>query len=200
MSWVVMYSCSAICPCGKGKITQKTYGDDWNRFQDGPVVIECEICAKKYRVEEETHRGMLTSDGSWSTYYLTPKDYPSYQGPKESDLYPPAVNQYQDFPVWLIEHYSEEELRNVLDLLKSTTSSARLRGTAAVICKAHKKAKKTVRVSEIAKTVEMALEKYPEHAGNKIQREEIRKKESDAYNAYICEKRKHQTIIDLKRG
>lgn len=199
MSWEEMYACSATCPCGKGKITQKSYGDDWNRYQEGSVVIECEECAKKYKVEEVTHRGMLTSDGSWSTYYLTPIDYPDYEGPKESDLYPATRNQYQDFPVWLIENYTEDELRGVLDQLKNTTSSAKLIGIAAGIREAHKKAKKTVRVGEIAKTVEAALEKYPEHVGNKIQREEIRKKESDGRAAYIKEKRKHQTVIVLQR-
>lgn len=199
MSWEEMYTCSATCPCGKGKITQKSYGDDWNRYQDGPVVIECEECAKKYKVEEVTHRGMLTSDGSCSTYYLTPIDYPDYEGPKESDLYPATRNQYQDFLVWLIENYTQDELRGVLDQLKNTTSSAKLTGIAAGIREAHKKAKKTVRVGEIAKTVEATLEKYPEHVGNKIQREEIRKKESDGRAAYIKEKRKHQTVIDLQR-
>ena len=47
MSWEEMYTCSATCPCGKGRITQTTYGDDWNRYEDGPVVIECEECAKE---------------------------------------------------------------------------------------------------------------------------------------------------------
>ena len=127
------------------------------------------------------------------------KDYPDYEGPKESDVYPPALNQYQNFSVWLIENFTEDELRSVLDQLKNTTSSAKLTGIAAGIREAHKKAKKTVRVGEIIKTVEAALEKYPEHVGNKIQREEIRKKESDARAAYIKEKRKHQTPINLQR-
>lgn len=199
MSWEEMYTCSATCLCGKGRITQTTYGDDWNRYEDGPVVIECEECAKKYKIEEEAHRGLLASDGSWSTYYLTPKDYPDYEGPKESDLYPAALNQYQNFQVWLIENFTEDQLRKVMTQLKNTTSSARLTGIAVDIREAHKKAKKTVRVSEIAKTVEAALEKYPEHVGNKIQREEIRKRESDARKVYIKEKRKHQIVINLQR-
>ena len=199
MSWEEMYTCSTTCLCGKGRITQTTYGDDWNRYEDGPVVIECEECAKKYKIEEEAHRGLLASDGSWSTYYLTPKDYPDYEGPKESDLYPAALNQYQNFQVWLIENFTEDQLRKVMTQLKNTTSSARLTGIAVDIREAHKKAKKTVRVSEIAKTVEAALEKYPEHVGNKIQREEIRKRESDARKVYIKEKRKHQIVINLQR-
>lgn len=199
MSWEEMYTYSATCPCGKGKITQTSYGDDWNRYKDGPVMIECEECAKKYKVEEVTHHGLLTSDGSWSTYYLTPKDYPDYEGAKESDLYPAPLNQYQNFSVWLIENFTEDELVDVLAQLKNTTSSTKLTGIAAGIRDVHKKAKKTVRVGEIIKTVESAIEQYPEHVGNKIQREEIRKQESDARAAYIKEKRKHQTIIDLQK-
>lgn len=90
-------------------------------------------------------------------------------------------------------------MRLRLAQLKNTTSSAKLTGIAAGIREAHKKAKKTVRVGEITKTVEAALEKYPDHVGNKLQREEIRKKESDARDAYIKEKAKHQTVIDLRR-
>lgn len=110
-----------------------------------------------------------------------------------------ALNQYQDFPVWLIENYTEDELRGVLAQLENTTSSTKLTGIAAGIRESHRKAKKTVCVGEIKKTVEAALEKYLNHAGNKIQRDEIRKKESDARDAYIKEKRKHQTVIYLQR-
>ena len=33
-------------------------------------MIECEECAKKYKVEEVTHHELLASDGSWSTYSI----------------------------------------------------------------------------------------------------------------------------------
>ena len=51
MSWEEMSTSQTVCPCGKGYITQKHYGDDWNRFKDDPIVIECEECKKKYKVE-----------------------------------------------------------------------------------------------------------------------------------------------------
>ena len=86
----------------------------------------------------------------------------------------------------------------MLAQLKNTTSSAKLTGIAAGIREAHRKAKKTVRVGEITKTVEAALEKYPKHVGNKVQREEIRKKESDARAAYIKENLRNQTFIYLQ--
>ena len=197
MSWEEMYSPSAICPCGTGKITQKSYGDDWNRHQDGPVVIECVECAKKYKIEEEIHKGMLVSDGDWRTYYLTPIDYPDYTGIKESGLYPAEINPYQDFSGWLVENYTEDDLKNILVQLKNTCSSAKLTGIAARIRDSHKKAKKTVRINEIVKTVKDALDRYPDHIGNKNQRDEVRQKESEERSFYIKEKRKHQTFIDF---
>ena len=65
MSWEEMYTYSTVCLCGKGKITQTNYGYDWNRFKDGLVTVECEECSQKYKVEEVSHYGLLTSDGSW---------------------------------------------------------------------------------------------------------------------------------------
>lgn len=53
-----MYTHSTVCPCGKGKITQTSYGDDWNRFKDGPMTIECEECSQKYKVEGVSHHGL----------------------------------------------------------------------------------------------------------------------------------------------
>ena len=198
MSWEEMYTRSAICPCGKGIISQKTYGDDWNRTEKGPVVIECEECSKKYKIETVSHRGLLSSDGVWHTQYLTPIDYPEYTGVKESDLYPPTVSMYSDFSTWLIENYTEEELRESKRQIDNTTSSARLTGNAARIRDSHRKALNTVRIGEISKTVGTALRRYTDHSGNKSQREEIRRQQSIEYSAYIEEKRKHQKIIELK--
>ena len=51
MSWEEEETSQTVCPCGNGRITQKHYSDDWGRFEDGPVVIECEDCNKKYKVK-----------------------------------------------------------------------------------------------------------------------------------------------------
>lgn len=168
MSWEEMYTRSTVCPCGKGKLTQKTYGDDWNRYEEEAVIIECEECVKKYKIETITHRGLLSSDGVWSTNYLTPIDYPEYTGIQENDLYPPTASMYDDFP------------------------------TAARIRDLHRKALNTVRIGEILKNVDAALRRYSEHSGNKLQREEVRKQQNAEYSAYNEEKRKHQSIIELK--
>ena len=61
MSWEEEETSQPVCPCGNGRITQKHYSDDWGRFEDGPVVIECEDCNKKYKVKEEQHYGRLAS-------------------------------------------------------------------------------------------------------------------------------------------
>ena len=199
MSWEEMYTLTADCPCGNGRIVQKVYGDDWNRFEDGPVVIECADCGKKYKIETITHYGRLASDGYWNTHYLTPIDYPDYSGIKEAEIYPPKANPYYDMPSWLIENYTMEELSSVLSQLKSTTSSAKLTGIAASIREMHRKAKKTVRLGMIIQTVEFAMKNYPNYVGNKRQRDVIRKREEKEREEYTLEKRKFQKVITLER-
>ena len=199
MSWEEMYTLSAACPCGKSRITQKVYGDDWNRYEDGPVVIECVDCAKKFKIETITHYGRLSSDRYWNTYYLTPIDYPDYSGIKETEIYPPKANPYNDMTNWLIENYTMEELSSVLSQLNNTTSSAKLTGIAASIREMHRKAKKTVRLRMIIQTVESALKCYPDYVGNKRQRDVVRKREEKERDEYTLEKRKFQKVITLER-
>ena len=45
-----MSTTQTVCLCNKGHITQKHDGDDWNRFEDGPVVIDCEECNRVVRI------------------------------------------------------------------------------------------------------------------------------------------------------
>lgn len=46
MSWEEMSRKSIECPCGRGMISQASYMDDWNRWEDGPVEIECDFAGK----------------------------------------------------------------------------------------------------------------------------------------------------------
>lgn len=46
-----MGTSKVTCSCGYGSIYQSQYSDDWNRYSDGPVIIDCEICSKKYKIE-----------------------------------------------------------------------------------------------------------------------------------------------------
>ena len=197
MGWEEIRTSVSVCPCGKGKITQKHFGDDWNRYQDGPVIIECETCSKKYKVEEIIHQGLITTDGSWSTYFLVPANYPEYKGISESKEYPQLVNQYDDFSAWLIENYTEDVLHNVLVQLQTTNSSKMLQGTAAKIRESHRKALGTVRISEMTITVEEALKRYSSYNGTKEQRDIVRKQEAFGLSEYMKEKQKHIIKIDF---
>lgn len=47
MSWKEMSTSQTVCPCGKGYITQKHYGDDWNRFKDGKLYLYDIVTIKK---------------------------------------------------------------------------------------------------------------------------------------------------------
>lgn len=198
MSWEEMSMSKTVCPCGKGRIIQKHYGDDWNRFKDGPVIIECEDCEKKYRVEEVFHSARLASDGSWTEYFLVPKDYPEYSGPNEDVTYGSTTFPAWNFTGWLIENYTEEELKDAEKQLCSVKSSAALTGVASEICKEHKRALKTVRVSSILASVKKGIDAYPNYVGNKQQRSKLRKRESKARQEYLKEKSKHQIAIHLK--
>jgi hypothetical protein len=195
MSWEEMYTHSTVCPCGKGKITQTSYGDDWNRFKDGPVIITCGECSQKYMVKEISHHGLLTSDGCWSEYFLFPKDFHDYDGPCESKTYGPAANPNCNITGWLIENFTEDELKVVGDQLHQVKASSMLIGNAAYICKVHKSAMKTVKVSAILASVEKALGDYHGYAGNKTQREKVRMEENAARSAYLEERRKRAIPI-----
>lgn len=198
MSWEELHTERMACPCGKGIITQKHYGDDWNRFREGPVIIECEECNNNYLIEEEYHQGRLPSDGYWTDYYITPKNYPKYNGISEYKVYGEKAWVYKNFAEWLVENYTFEELKDVENQLQNTKSSENLFGTARKIRDIHKKEFKTVRVSTILKAVRNAVEIYPTYRGNKKERDEIRKKENIEYRKYIEEKRKHQIKFESR--
>ena len=198
MSWEEMYTRSTNCPCGKGKISQTTYGDDWNRYEDGSVVIECEKCNNEFKVEEVTHSRLLASDGSCSEYFLIPKDYPDYNEPNESKTYGVQANPFWNFTGWLIENYTEDELKLVKKQLQQVKASTSLTGNASSICYIHKKAKKTVKVNAILESVEKALCEYSSYSGNKTQREKIRIEEENARTVYLEGKKKKRIPINLE--
>lgn len=49
MSWEKMSESQIKCPCGKGRIYQEHYMDDWNRYQDSGAIIDCPECSKNIR-------------------------------------------------------------------------------------------------------------------------------------------------------
>lgn len=104
---------------------------------------------------------------------------------------------YDDFSAWLIENYTENELIEIKHQISSTTSSARLTGNAARIRDLHRKALNTVRLGEMFKSVDAALDRYSDYSGNKLQREEVRRQQNAEYTAYTEEKRKRKIVIEL---
>lgn len=199
MSWEEMSTTRIPCPCGKGTISQAHYGDDWNRFKNGQVLIECEECRKKYKVESEYHQSYHPGHGSWTKYYLTPVEYPPYAGIRENDIYgPPHTNIYDTaFEDYLIEHYSLSDLETATDEYREKCSSSKVFGVAKQICKDHKRFFNSVKVSLIVEKLEIAIEQYRTYRGSYDQRIIVRQQESKEREEYQREKRKHQIKLDL---
>jgi hypothetical protein len=79
MSWDELNTIEVKCPCGKGKVIQKSYMDDWNRHKYEQL-ISCPDCEKVYQLEKLTF-----SQGGiiYKSFYLVRKDYPA-RAPKEN--------------------------------------------------------------------------------------------------------------------
>jgi len=72
MSWEVIRTNKIKCLCGKGQIKQDLLGDDWNRYEDGQPVIECEECSKKYSIISETSKSKPYHEHT--TYFCVNKE------------------------------------------------------------------------------------------------------------------------------
>lgn len=198
MSWEEMYTKTIPCLCGKGHIMQKSYGDDWNRFEDGPVIIECEDCKNKYVVEEEHHYGMMRSDGDWTIYYLTPISYPVYSGIRMRDVYPQSINIFNmTFIEYLVKSYTFEQLQEALIEIEKKGAASRLIGIARKIREDHKRRFHSVKIASIMPFVKQAITNYSKYEDNGDNRAKIMKQEQEELSAYNTEKRKHQIRIDL---
>lgn len=186
----------APCACGRGKITQTEYGDDWNRYEYGPVKIECEECQKKYKIETVSHAGLLKSDGIWSNYYLVPIDYPDYDGITLEKVYPSDVSLYTiPFDEYLIKSYSYIHLQSSLEDMIENKALSRIKGDAIRICREHQKIFKTARVSIVLPKVEIALAHYNKYKDNYDNRAIIAAEEKKERKAYFEEKMRHAIRI-----
>lgn len=52
MSWEEMSRKRIKCPCGRGTISQASYMDDWNRWEDGPIEVECDFVGQIMMLKE----------------------------------------------------------------------------------------------------------------------------------------------------
>ena len=191
-----MYVKKVPCPCGMGNISQTVYGDDWNRVEYAPVQIECELCSQKYKVEEEHHSSIKPHHGDWTIYYLTPVDYPAYDGISEIGVYGPKSYD-SDFSKYLIENYSFSDLTAAKSEYTKKASSSKVTGVARKICASYRRRFKTTKTALIMEQIEKAIALYQKYEGNYDQRTAISQQESNERRAYTEEKRKHQIMIDL---
>lgn len=197
MSWEEMGTRSVPCPCGMGTISQTSYGDDWNQIEYGPVVINCDDCKERYRVEEEHHMCPYPGHGGHTNYYLTPINYPTYSGTELSKVYSKHNSGKSYFANYLVESYTFEELREAKNEATNKTASSKLSGSAGCICYDCKRVLKTSKLKVIREQIEEALKKYPNYDGTKEQRNIIQEKEEHERRIYNKEKRKYQILIDL---
>lgn len=197
MGWEEMFTRSVPCPCGKGKISQTEYGDDWNRFQSGPVVIECDECRNLYKVDSDSYGSYKPKHGSWTIYYLLPIDYPRYSGITECNVYP-IHNIYDiSFHAYLIENYSKNTLIAAEKEYWLKKSSSKVTGAASSICKEHKRRFNTVKFQLVLDQIKLAIHKYDSYTGTYEQRQEIRELEKVQRQEYNAEKEKHRIKIEL---
>lgn len=195
MSWEEMSTKTVKCPCGNGTVSQTYYMDDWNRTKSGKLVINCSQCKENYIVEEEHHHGRTTADGYWTVHYLTPKNYPKYDGITVEKIYP--KRDKITFFEFLIISYEYDCLSNALNELKNESAVSRLTGFSKHICKMHKTSLNSARITEVREKVEFAVNHYFDYEDNKDNRNKIEKQYELEYKEYLNEKRKNQIKLDF---
>ena len=199
MSWEEVEEKRVVCPCGKGFISQKIYGDDWNRIKNGAVVIECEDCKAKYIVESKDHSSHFSWDGNWTEYFLTPIDYPPYSGIEETDIFGPIHNNLNEisFVDFIIERFSQDDLIQAKKEYVKIHNSSKVSGIAKKIRKAHKMFFNSVKCASIIAQLETAINQYASYLGSYDRRLPIRERETKERREYEIEKKKHQIRLDL---
>ena len=198
MSWEEMSRKRIKCPCGRGTISQASYMDDWNRWEDGPIEVECDFCRANYDVEGEHHNGMLMSDGTGTIYYLTPKGYPHYSGIRVEDVYPESYRLYDiPFEEFLIKNYTFRDLNFSYAEMKRVGAVSRLNGVSRRICNDHRRKFDSAKIKDIIPKIQWAIRNYARYPDNRENRDIVAAKERMEYQEYFAEKRKHQIRIDI---
>ena len=192
MSWEVIDERTQPCPCGKGSISMPVYGDDWNRIEHGTVKIQCEQCSAKYRVETEYIPEYHPGHGDSLIYYLTPIDYPYYQGIKADNVYRERQTLNDDFIGYIIENFSYDDLNEALYEYEEKRYSSKVTGVAKQICGIHKNVYNTTKTEIVLNKIIEAEKLYWDYEGNFEQRRIAKAQETHERKIYNEEKRKHQ--------
>ena len=153
MSWELEYTLTAVCPCGKGKLIEKVYGDDWNRTEISRR-INCEECSKKYHFEsiDYYHSGELEE-----SVYLV-------ENGKTISVHVSIENYYED----IANHYTYKELQEVIEQLASISASKKAKGTLAEYAvHEHKRRYDSVKLYAVLQHTREAAERYYFYKYNK---------------------------------
>lgn len=192
MSWEEMKTWRASCPCGNGSITQSEYGDDWNCYKTGSIIIRCPVCSKLYKVVHIAPISGMSLEDCYITDFLVPNDYPEYSGIKQKEVYPqPTSINNLSFSDYLVKNYEYDLLIHVAEQIERIGAYARLSGTAKEICRTYKDKYGTGRLSVILPHVKQALATYSKFDDNKHNRNLVEAQEKEQFNHYCIEKRKN---------
>lgn len=197
MSWEKTGTSKVVCPCGCGKIYQTHYENDWLSHESGPVIIDCEVCSKKYKIESKYFCPKPYHD--YTIYYLTPIDYPDYVKTTGADIvYGERKNLEDiDFYIYLIEHYTLKSLAEAYQEYSEKGYSASVSKEAKGIRGLYREKYGKVKIKLVLEEILKAMVNYNNHIGNYINRTAEDDKEKEEYNTYLKTKREHQIKLDI---
>lgn len=198
MSWEMHYPRTGPCPCGKSILSMTCRSDDWGRIEYGPVVIECPDCAKKWHVEYSASGAAVPRCEQRCTIYLTPNDYPDYDGPSEMASFGCKPFVYSmPFDEYLMSTRTLGSLVEARDELEYVRNCSKVEGAALRIVHDHKKRFRSAKCKDVLAMIESAIERYSLYEGTEERRAVVREEERKCRTAYMAEKRKHQFLVNL---
>lgn len=128
MSWERDYDKEEfiVCPCGEGKIVRRVYSEsnDWGQSESGEYgeQIVCDNCSYLYHVEKLVNyvpAPKWKEDGRRVSYYLVPNGMTLKPQKEKRDF-------YFNFEELVVSNYSIDEIKNVIEDMKTNKYSTRL--------------------------------------------------------------------------
>lgn len=154
MSWESDYKKVITCPCGKGKVVQMVFSDDWCRVKSEEY-IDCPECLQRYHLEHKFHN--INGESIKSTYLV-----------KNGFCITPRFPILDSFGKVISHHYSYQELIEVGALIASVTSAVKLKGTIAEFTiKTHKDFYHTVKLDQVSTHLIDVIGNYNTFENNK---------------------------------
>lgn len=157
------HSQKAVCACGNGYVTRKTYmdGDDWNRYREGTFdeKIECVECARKYHLESIS-KSFSTPNG----YETMTKDYLVPNAMTLKLQTEPVSLPFEHFAVFVdnaVARYPKEELKASIEDMKVSKYSTRVtRDSSKELVGLYQRCNKSRSLPKIIETLEYCVADY----------------------------------------